>query len=62
MVGMTNLFAIPDILKQKWEGAKFVEYPITTELQEKSREAEFQSAAGKGELVDNLTLFTLPKL
>ena len=33
-----------------------------TELQEKLRQAGFQSAAGKGELVDILTLFTLPKL
>ena len=46
MVKMTNLFAIPDMLKNKWEGAKLVENPTITEVQEKLREAEFQSAAG----------------
>ena len=32
------------------------------QLQEKLKQARFITAAGKGELVDILTLFTLPKL
>ena len=44
----------------EWAGGR--QNTSIPQLQEKLRQARFISAAGKGELVDILTLFTLPKL